>query len=204
MIDYLFAGSTGWFTIPAAIGTFIFILRVAFMLFGGVGHADVDLDVDADVDFDVDVDVDGDAGHPDPGHAFQVLSVQSVASFLMGFGWGGLGAYRGAGWDIPMSIVFAIGVGAFFTYVLATLLKMTYRLEASGNLSIRDAVGTEGSVYVTVPAHGEGAGQITVIMANRQRIYGAVTESTEPIPRHARVKIIGANDAQTVSVMPLT
>ena len=30
-------------------------------------------------------------------YAFKVLSVQAIAAFLMGFGWGGLGAFRGGG-----------------------------------------------------------------------------------------------------------
>lgn len=47
MLDYFFSNSTGWFTLPAVVGSFLFIVRLALLLLAGVGHADVDLHVDS-------------------------------------------------------------------------------------------------------------------------------------------------------------
>ena len=51
-MDFLFGHGAAWFGIPAVVGTFFFLLRLALMLAGG------DSDVDADVDVDIDADVD--------------------------------------------------------------------------------------------------------------------------------------------------
>ena len=86
MFDTLFQQPALWFSIPALAGTAIFLLRLALMLIGG-DSSDGGVDLDADADFDL-----GDGGdHLDPGHSFEILSVQAIAAFAMGFGWAGLG-----------------------------------------------------------------------------------------------------------------
>lgn len=221
MLDTFFADNAGWFSLPAAIGSFVFILRLIMMLVGGAGHAG-GMDADVDADFDVDAaggevgletgdggddGVHGDfhtgGAHPDPGQGMKILSIQSIAAFLMGFGWGGLGAYQGSGWPISMSVLVGIVIGVAMTWFLAMMLKATYKLEASGNISIRDAVGLEGSVYVTISASQDGYGQVTVVVRDHQRIYRAVTDSPahEEIPRNAPVRIVRAVNAQTVAVV---
>ena len=215
MLNDFFADSAGWFTLPAVVGSFVFVLRLILMLVGGAGHAggmDVDVDVDVDAaDGDAGLETGGDAhgdlhtggAHPDPGQGMKILSIQSVAAFLMGFGWGGLGAYKGSDWSLPMAVLVGIVIGVAMMWFLAMMLKATYKLEASGNISLRDAIGLEGSVYVTIPASQEGYGQVAVIVRDHQRIYHAVTDSTdhEEIPRNAQVRIVRAVDAQTVAVV---
>ncbi len=200
MLDFLFASNAGWFSVPAIVGTFIFILRLAFMFIGGVGDAAGDVDFDLDVDAGADIG-DADIGdHPDPGQAFRLLSVQSIAAFMMGFGLAGFAAYRGSNWGLPTSIIVATAFGIVFMWIIGTLMKMAYRLESSGNVSIRQSIGLEANVYVTVPPAGQGAGQVNVIMDNRQRLYRAVTEESDEITRNTAVRVVRANDAQTVTV----
>ncbi|UCD75277.1 MAG: hypothetical protein JSV91_16020, partial [Phycisphaerales bacterium] len=162
MMDVLFGDNVGWFTAPAIIGSFFFLLRLTLMLAGGhVGDADADAGMDVDVHADVGADVHGDVGagdgidqadHVDSGDAFKLLSVQSIAAFLMGFGWGGLGVCRGTDWGWTVALFVAIACGAGMVWILSLLLKAVYDLQSSGNISIQSAVGHEGSVYVTVPA----------------------------------------------------
>ena len=47
---------------------------------------------------------DADAGFDDSGDAFQILSIQTMAAFMMGFGWGGLGAFRGSGLPVVVAV----------------------------------------------------------------------------------------------------
>ena len=187
MFDLLFSDSAAWFTVPAIFGTFVFIVRLVLMLAGA--HGDVG-------------DVHGDVGghHGDSGEAFQLLSVQSIAAFLMGFGWGGLGGLRGAGWDWTTSLFIGLAAGIGMVWLLALLLKAVHDLQSSGNISIDDAVGAEGDVYVKVPGRGGGAGQVRVVVNDRQRIYNAVTEG-ESIPSNARIRVVAVNDNRTLTVV---
>lgn len=210
MLDLLTSEYAPFFTIPAVAGSFFFILRLAMMLIGAAGGEDMggghDMgghDVGGDHDMGGGDHGDGTHDHheSDSTHAFRVLSIQTIAGFVMGFGWGGLGAYRGMGWDIEYSLLAAIGGGALIMWMLTTLFKSIRLLQASGNISIGDAVGCVGSVYVGVPARGAGRGKVRLVVGNRARIYNAVSNSEE-LPRNMRVKVVLVNRDNTVTVSP--
>lgn len=175
MLDYLFAGHAPWFTVPALIGTGIFIMRMALMLIGGIDDGDIDLHSD----------VDGQGSDA----AFHVLSIQTVSAFIMGFGWGGFAAYKSFAAD---SLVTAVGlglvVGVGFVWFQMILLKGVHDLQVSGNVNAHDAVGLHGDIYLGVPAMGKGVGRVNVVVKDRLREFNAVTEGAE-IPRGTRVKV---------------
>jgi len=203
-MDVLFGHGAAWFGIPAVVGTFFFLIRLGLMMLGG--DTDVDADVDIDVDVDVDMDVDGD-GHFDVGShdavdstdAFEVLSFQTIATFLMGFGWGGIGAFRGAGWSAGWSVLFGVASGAGLVWLLAKLLRLVYGFQSSGTVSIRDALGTEGQVYLQIPGQRAGRGQVRLVIGDRQRYYNAVTDD-ELIATKSRVRVTAINDDNTITV----
>jgi hypothetical protein len=203
-MDLFFGGSAAWFTVPAFLGSFFFILRLALMLVGG--HGDLHADVDGDVQFDLHGDVHGDihadsdvADHPDSSSAFKVLSVQSIAAFMMGFGWGGLGGFKGAGWSAPTSTIFGLAVGVGMVWLLGKLLEGVYRLQSSGTVTIDSALGIEGSVYIAIPRARNGRGRVRLVVDDRERFYNAVTDG-DAIESHARVRITEVNDDNTVTV----
>lgn len=188
MYEVLFGEHAAWFTVPAFIGTAVFLIRVVFMLMGDLG---IDLHHDGG----------GEAHHIDPSEGFKILSVQSVAAFFMGFGWGGIGAYKGTGYELATSLAIAAGCGAAMMWILALALKAIYDLQTSGNIVAAQAVGAEATVYVNIPPAGEGHGQVQVIVDNRQRTYNAV--STGPaLASQERVRVVGVNDPTTLSVAP--
>ena len=161
-----------WFGVPALVGTAFFTLRMALTLVGGV-DTDAGFDVDVDVDFDVDMDVDavsetgGDPG--DSTQAFEVLSIQAIASFVMGFGWGGLGAFSGGGWPLSISIAFAILCGFGMVWLLGKLLRFVYGFQSSGTVAMYHALESEGTVYAQIPAGASGVGRVRVVIGDRQR-----------------------------------
>lgn len=159
------------------------------MLFAGGG----DFDVDADVDVDVDV------GDGDSDAAFKVLSIQSVAAFLMGFGWGGLGAYRGAGLGVILSIGVGLAAGTGMMFLLGKLLQMIHNFQSSGTLPIHRALYTEGTVYAQIPTAGEGMGEVSVVIDDRQRFYRAVSDGPA-IDTATKVRVIDINDDNSVTV----
>lgn len=199
-MDLLFGHGAVWFGVPAVVGTFFFLLRLGLMMLGGDG--DVDADVDVDIDVDVDVDVDADAhvhDAVDSTDAFQVLSFQTIATFLMGFGWAGLGGFQGAGWSAGWSVLFGLAAGSGMVWLLAKLLKLVYGFQSSGTVSIRDALGTEGQVYLQIPGHREGRGQVRLVIGERQRYFNAVTDE-DAIGTKSRVRITAVNDDNTLTV----
>ena len=191
-MDILFGHGAAWFGIPAVVGTFFFLLRLGLMLVGG------DSDVDADVDVDVDTDVDAHDSVDSTGD-FEVLSFQTVATFLMGFGWSGLGGFRGAGWSAGWSVLFGIAAGSGMVWLLAKLLKLVYGFQSSGTVSIRDSLGTEGQVYLQIPGFREGRGQVRLVIGERQRYFNAVTDDAA-IETKSRVRVTAINDDNTVTV----
>jgi len=193
MYELFFSEDSLWFTIPAFVGTAVFLLRLAMMFMGDLGldlHHDISLDGNADL------------SHSDPSEAFKILSIQSIAAFLMGFGWGALGGLRGTGLSPMVSALIGVGCGVAMMWFLAISLKAIHDMQTSGNIAAESAIGNEATVYVGIPAEGEGQGQVQVVIDERQRTYNAV--STGPsLPTHSRVRVIGIMDGNTLTVAPI-
>lgn len=207
MTELFFGGNAGPFTAAAVLGTLFFVTRLGLMLIGGAdwsAHGDVGVDVDVDVGGDVgghvgDVDAIDAHGH-DSTEAFKVLSVQSIAAFLMGFGWGGLGALKGAGWNLVVSTLFALTVGVAMMWTLAKLLRLMRRLEVAGNVDIAQALLAEGTAYTFIPARGQGRGEVRLVIDQRARFYRAVSEDDRAIESHAKIRVTSVNEDNTVTV----
>ncbi len=202
MLGGLFQTDALLFTIPALLGTLVFLIRMGLMAIGGIGEGldgagDVDVAVDFDVDADVDLGAEVESG--DSTHAFTLLSVQSVGAFLMGFGWGGLGGLLGFEWALPMSLLLAVGFGAGMVWLLGLLMKAMYDLSSSGTVHIQDALGAQGRVYSNVTALGAGRGQVRVVINERARIYNAVSDG-EAIVTNSSVRVVRVNDDHTLTV----
>lgn len=196
----LFLGPVAiWFGLPALVGTGFFLLRVLSMALGGF---------DAEAGADLGGDAGGGGGAGDGGglddvdasdQSFKVLSIQAIAGFLMGFGWGGLGALRGAGWPLVVSAPFAVACGLAMLWLLARLFKAVWGLQSSGTVALYHALGCEGSVYVGIP--GDGKGEVRVIVGDRERYFAASSPDGE-LPRGARIRVTEVNEEDnTVTVV---
>ncbi len=197
-MDLLFSGEALWFTAPAIAGTLFFLIRLVMLAFGGIGDAG---DAGMDTGFDPAGDPHGAMHHGDSGAAAQFLSVQGVTVFLMGFGWTGYAVLAGLGWTKSAAAGIGLIGGALLVLLVGFLFRGVRRLEASGTLDIRGAVGTVGEVYANVPARGQGSGQVRLVMEQRERIVNAVSAG-EALPTRTRVKIVTVNDDRTVTVQP--
>jgi len=210
MQDLFFGQGAAWFTIPALVGSVFFLIRIVLLLVGAGAH-DLGMDfhdgggagaIHAGGLGDAHTGgLTGDAAHHDSGHDFQVLSTQSIAAFLMGFGWAALAAYKGSHWHWP-AVTVAGGLGGVaMVWLLALLLKGMADLQSSGNIPLAAALGAEGDVYVNVPETGQG--QVRLTVSGRQRFYNAVTGSAgggEPLPTGTRIRVIKVNTDNTLTV----
>jgi hypothetical protein len=193
MWDALFSGNTLFFSVPAIAGTLFFLLNLTLSFIG------IELDgVDSHAG-GADLAV-GDAHHST--HAFKVLSIQSIGSFIMGFGWGGLGGLKGADWGFGGALASAIVGGILMVWLLTWLLKIVHDLQSTGTLPIHAAMGAQGEVYANIPAHGQGGGQVRLVVNERQRIYNAVSDG-EALTTSTQVQVVRVNENNTVTVAPL-
>ena len=83
--------------------------------------------------------------------------------------------------------------------LLRILMKAMYDLQASGNVNVGDAVGSEGQVYANIPASDGGRGQVRVVISDRARIYNAVSTG-DAIKTGSRVRVVRVNEDRTLTV----
>jgi len=194
-MDLFFGGNAALFGVTAVIGTLFFLGRTILMLVAG------DLDTHHDLGFDS-----GHAGggadtgdHPDSDTSFKILSIQAIAAFLMGFGWGGLTAVRG--WGLPWLVGVGVGLatGTAMTWLLAKMLRWIARMQSSGSLPMEAALYEEGIVYVTVPERRLGRGVVRVVVDERLQYYPAVTDG-DLLQTQTAVRITSVNDDHTLTV----
>ncbi|MFT3683669.1 MAG: NfeD family protein [Phycisphaerales bacterium] len=192
----LFQSPSLWFTLPALIGTGVFLMKLGLVLVGVDHHGDAS---GGDLHG-------GDAGHghhdaADSAGSFKLVSVQAAFGFIMGFGWIGLVCLKGLSWTPAMSVLGGMVGGTAFGFLVAVLLNATRKMETSGNLSMTSAVGREAQVYATVPAKGEGRGQVRVVVDTREQIVQATSDGPA-IKSGERVKVVRAHADNSIVVTP--
>jgi len=170
------------FFISAMVGGIMFILRMILTLAGGHHGGDTGGDVHGGFDMHHDMgdvgdvadvgDV-GDGGH-DMGHdmdqdtahdsdsSFKLLTLQGLTAFFMMFGLVGLALSKQGKAATFAAILGAVAGGFFSMWIMAKLFKSMSRLQSDGTMDIRNAVDQEGTVYLRIPAEGEGKVQVAV------------------------------------------
>lgn len=184
----------------AIIGGTLFIFRaVLFFIAGDVS------DVEGTDGFfgtgDVDI-ADGSAEihHGDTDLSFKLLSLQSLTAFFMMFGIFGL-AFVAAGWDVIWTVFGGVAIGVFAMWVLGLIFNTMVRLQSEGTIDLENAIGQEGSVYLTVPANGSG--RVQVIVQGSLKIYDAISGNKKKIATGEKVKVVGVVTGNTLIVEKL-
>jgi membrane protein implicated in regulation of membrane protease activity len=187
----------------AVFGGGFFVLRTILML-TGIGDTDSDVDADA-VDFDhgdfdhgdhVDDINHGDHGHGDSG--LKLLTVQGLTAFIMMFGLTGFAISRGSVLGSIFTVAIGILVGVFAMWLVAKGFALMRSLQSSGNIQIYDAIGEEGSVYLTIPA--EGIGKIRITISGRLKVMDAVSQDKVELKTGACVRVTEISTGGMLSV----
>ncbi len=195
------------FAIAAIPATVILILQTILSLLG-LGHggdADADTDVDADVDVDADTDVDAD-GDADTGaedlsdvDGLRLLTVRGIIAFFAVGGWLGV-VLVDVGVNTAFAIVGAVLGGCLAAFLIALFFKLIYKLQSNGNIDVKNAIGKQATVYLTIPASGTSTGKITMELQDRYVELEAKTKQDSPIKTGSTVKIVDVIDGGTVLV----
>ncbi len=144
----------------------------------------------ADSDFDVDnADFDGEADFGE-GFGFHFFSFRGLVAFFAVMGWTGY-ALLSNGVKEWLSIVIAVAAGLLMMALVALAFYYMSKLQSSGNIDIRNAIGKSGTVYMTVPANRGGSGKINAVVQEKYGEFDAVTDENVELKFGCEVEIIG-------------
>ena len=180
MIEW-FASHNGieqMFLLSGIVGGVIILFQLILMIVGLDHHG-------------TDVHVDSDAG-------FQALTIQGISSFFAMFGVVGYTLYHGALLGALVAIIGAIAAGTFAMWLIQKIFRSMMKLQTSGTVSLYAAVGSEGSVYLTV---GKDGGRVQINFANRLREFDAVSADGTTIPTGTPIRVQSVS-ANTLVVAP--
>jgi len=167
------------FLVCACVGGLLFLIRLVMQFLG----ADADMDADFDADFDVGADAGGDSDS-----SFRAITYQGLVVFFMMFGLEGLCLHIAFEFSPAVSIAGAVGAGLVSVWIIERIMSSIAKLQSSGTLDMKNAVGQEGSVYLGIPP--EGTGKVRVTFQNRLRVLDAISQDKEEIKTGQRVLVV--------------
>ncbi|MEM6772725.1 MAG: hypothetical protein AAF597_19255 [Bacteroidota bacterium] len=171
-------------TYIALISGGILVLLLLLSLLSG-------LDLDLDLHLDGDVDVDGGGGLGAVKGALTFFSIGSWVARLFIIS------------QLDPVVAFTLGAaaGAVGVYILSLILKFLLSQQANVNWSVEDALMEEGTVYLRIPADGQGIVNVTVKGTKRE--LKARAKGGQDIPTGAPVRVEDLHADGTVIVSPM-
>jgi membrane protein implicated in regulation of membrane protease activity len=164
----------------ALFGGAMFLLRTALTLIG------------------INADDDPDASLGDPDAAFKLLSIHGLTAFFMMFGLVGLALSRDNHASNALVIGGGLAAGLFTSWLIGKVFVGMKKLQSDGTLRIENAVGCEGSVYLTIRAGHSG--QVRISIQDRLRHVDAISEDGAEIPTGERVAVVSVRNNNTLVV----
>jgi membrane protein implicated in regulation of membrane protease activity len=128
---------------------------------------------------------DGDVGSTDV--SFKFLSIQGVSAFFLLFGLVGLAVTKGGG-GVWVSLPAGLAAGLITVWIVGLIFAGMQRLQADGTLRTENAVGMDGTVYLTIPEGGTGKVNVSVQGALRE--FEAVSRDNQRIETGTRVRVV--------------
>lgn len=166
------------------IGGLLFLFRLVAFFFGGG---------DLDAGFEGDIDL----SPGDTDASFNLLSLQSLSAFFLMFGLTGL-ALVSADYGTIWTILGGVIAGIFTIWVVSIIFSSMKRLQADGTIVINNAIGKEGTVYLSIPAKGRG--KVSVSVQGSLKIFDAISVNNIEIKTGEMVKVVDVTGDQTLVV----
>jgi hypothetical protein len=99
---------------------------------------------------------------------------------------------------VPVTVVGGVIAGLITVAVTGLIFTQMKRLQTEGTIDIRNTVGTEGSVYLTIPKNGTG--QVKIIAQGSPKIFDAVSNHEGVIATGEKVRVVGVAAGNTLIV----
>ena len=126
-------------------------------------------------------------------------------TFIMGMaavgGWSGLVLYQ-TGLPLGFAVVLALIFGFLALVGIAWLMKLSLKLQSSGNLDLGYAIGKVGTVYIPIPAEMKGTGKINITIQERLVEVNAMTPAGRKIATGESVRVISTDETGILVVEP--
>lgn len=163
------------FLVSAILGGCLFVVQLVLQFLGG------DLDGDGVAELDVPDDASSDV-------AFKILSLQGLSAFFMMFGLVGMALRNESGAGPTLALIGATAAGAATTLIIRELFRLFMRMQSSGTLRIKDAVGATGTVYLNIEPGKPG--KVNVVVNNRALIRDAIPEGRQTLPTGTPIRVV--------------
>ena len=184
-----------------AIPATLVLLIQTFLMFIGIGDGDADFDA-PDVDFNsdgipdhIDMDIDDVTGF----ESLHIFTIRGIIAFFVIFGWVGV-VMESANINLIITLVVAMICGFAMMVLIAYLFKMVMRLKSDGNTDNRNALGSAGKVYLTIPPARSGEGKINIMLQGTYVERNAVTDEDESIPTGCEIIVVGTSGQTSLVV----
>ncbi len=179
------------FATVAIPATVVMVLQT-ILLFFGMGDGD-DVDIADDVD-------DISSGALDGSDGLSLFTIRGIVAFFAVGGWTGIAVDNANGSEI-LAIILSILAGSAALFGIAYLFKFALKLQNNGTLSLENAVGKTGEVYIPIPANRKGTGKVMVTVQERLSELSAITSEERDLKTGEYIRVIEAIDDQTVLVV---
>jgi len=209
-----------WWTNLTALNQVFYVLAGLFSLVFlwqfiatviGLGGGELEVNAGhADVDFaghfhaDAHVEVDSIEGHSaadaaETIAAFRLLSIRAILAFCTLFTWAGA-LYLDGGKSVERSLLYAAlwGLGAWL--VITLLVNWMRKLTETGTLDLRTCVGATGTVYLNIPAAGQG--EVRVLVSGVVKLVKARGAGGAELKAGTPVRVARLLNGTTVEVEP--
>lgn len=147
----------------------IFLVQTVFT-FIDLGEG---FELDADFDGEIDADLSTSIGLP-----FKIFTVRGIIGFLLLFGWSGF-LFSKNGFENYLTIILSILCGFIMMLIIGLIYYFGEKLGESGNISLDNAIGKEGQVYIPIPEGNSGTGKISIIINESLQVLDAITYKGE-------------------------
>ncbi len=160
--------------IVALISSGIFLILIILTLLGG--------DAD-DMGGDVDAEVEGDTGI-----GFQFLSFKNLMGFFTIFGWSGIACIDN-GLSTSTTVIVSVICGLLMMVAMASLFYYLAKLQSSGTLKLKNALGQIGEVYLTIGSQRSSIGKVSINVQGTLRELEALTDEEKDLVQGNVVKV---------------
>ena len=122
----------------------------------------------------------------------RILTVRGIIAFLVVFSWVGI-VLESTGAQLFVTIPVSTVCGFATMVLLAFLMRAVLKLRSDGNMDAKNAVGTSGKVYLTIPPARSGEGKVQLLLQGSFVELGAVTDDEDAIPTGSEIVVVGVS-----------
>ena len=175
------------------------ILLLAEIILSLIGLSDGGVDL-PDVDSgDLDLPADMDNAMPGVLDGFHILTMRTIVSFFVAFGW--MGVSLSSTEMKPFAcMLLSVLFGLLVMLLVALMMYGIYRLQSDGTADNRNALGAAGTVYLAIPAHRGGRGKVNMMLQGAYVERDAVTDEDAALPYGTEVVVVGLSGENTLVV----